>query len=181
LIYFPAGKDRVALGAAGSAPLSFACLTTACDDPTRAWFASLEHLTPSSGIGASRFIQIGKRKRGEETTGEKKVISAWKHDKRSIFFFYSAVEGLREDTRERHIQQTQPTSQPTTMWQRFKIVQHNSDRELQVAHPLDDDSIRVGLGIGFGAVGGTPKGYSYSIKGGPAPSRPPREFFGARL
>ncbi|KAL2120967.1 hypothetical protein VTJ04DRAFT_4994 [Mycothermus thermophilus] len=67
------------------------------------------------------------------------------------------------------------------MWQRFKIVQHNSDRELQVAHPLDDDSIRVGLGIGFGAVGGTPKGYSYSIKGGPAPSRPPREFFGGRF
>ncbi|KAL1835529.1 hypothetical protein VTJ49DRAFT_6536 [Mycothermus thermophilus] len=66
------------------------------------------------------------------------------------------------------------------MWQRFKIVPHNSGRELQVGHPLDDDSIHVGLGIGFGAVGATPKGYSYSIKGGPAPPRPPREFLDAR-
>ncbi|KAL2173806.1 uncharacterized protein P884DRAFT_86376 [Thermothelomyces heterothallicus CBS 202.75] len=60
------------------------------------------------------------------------------------------------------------------MWDRFKIVPQNAGR--QIDHPLDDDRIRVGLGIGYGGQN-APKGYSYSIKGGPAPPRPPREFF----
>ena len=62
------------------------------------------------------------------------------------------------------------------MWDRFKIVPQFSGRD--VGHPLDDDRIRVGLGIGYGGLNGLnpTKGYSYSIKGGPAPSRPPREF-----
>ena len=59
------------------------------------------------------------------------------------------------------------------MWDRFKIVPPSSGRD--VGHPLDDDRIRVGLGIGYGGLNPA-KGYSYSIKGGPAPSRPPREF-----
>jgi hypothetical protein len=63
------------------------------------------------------------------------------------------------------------------MWDRLKIVPHSSGREL--GHPLDDDRIRVGLGIGYGGVSAA-KGYSYSIKGGPAPARPPREFFESR-
>ncbi|AEO55086.1 hypothetical protein MYCTH_2115844 [Thermothelomyces thermophilus ATCC 42464] len=60
------------------------------------------------------------------------------------------------------------------MWDRFKIVPQNAGR--QIDHPLDDDRIRVGLGIGYGGQN-APRGYSYSIKGGPAPPRPPREFF----
>jgi hypothetical protein len=65
------------------------------------------------------------------------------------------------------------------MWDRLRIVPHSSGRH--GGHPLDDDRIRVGLGIGYGSVGtGPAKGYSYSIKGGPAPPRPPREFFEAR-
>jgi hypothetical protein len=60
------------------------------------------------------------------------------------------------------------------MWDRLRIVPHGSSgRQVgQVGHPLDDDRMRVGLGIGYPA-----KGYSYSIKGGPAPPRPPREFY----
>ncbi|KAG7287691.1 hypothetical protein NEMBOFW57_007204 [Staphylotrichum longicolle] len=65
------------------------------------------------------------------------------------------------------------------MWDRLKIGPHSSGREL--GHPLDDDRIRVGLGIGYGGVSvSAAKGYSYSIKGGPAPARPPREFFESR-
>jgi hypothetical protein len=67
------------------------------------------------------------------------------------------------------------------MWDRLKIVPHNNGggaagrQQGQVGHPLDDDRIRVGLGLGYGGLNAA-KGYSYSIKGGPAPSRPPREF-----
>ncbi|KAL2200714.1 hypothetical protein P885DRAFT_27433 [Corynascus similis CBS 632.67] len=60
------------------------------------------------------------------------------------------------------------------MWDRLKMVPQSSGRH--AGQPLDDDRIRVGLGIGYGGRN-APKGYSYSIKGGPAPPRPPREFF----
>ncbi|KAK4141057.1 uncharacterized protein C8A04DRAFT_14404 [Dichotomopilus funicola] len=70
------------------------------------------------------------------------------------------------------------------MWDRLKIIPHGSHGShtsygsgRHGGHPLDDDRLRVGLGIGYGA---TPKGYSYSIKGGPAPPRPPREFYASR-
>ncbi|KAH6856394.1 hypothetical protein B0I37DRAFT_74855 [Chaetomium sp. MPI-CAGE-AT-0009] len=61
------------------------------------------------------------------------------------------------------------------MWDRLKIVPQSSGR--QTGHPFDDGGMRVGLGIGYGGLSAPPKGYSYSIKGGPAPQRPPREFF----
>ncbi|KAK4155023.1 hypothetical protein C8A00DRAFT_42332 [Chaetomidium leptoderma] len=59
------------------------------------------------------------------------------------------------------------------MWDRLKIVPHHAGR--QGGHPLDDDRIRIGLGLGYGGLNAA-KGYSYSIKGGPPPPRPPREF-----
>jgi hypothetical protein len=68
------------------------------------------------------------------------------------------------------------------MWDRFKVVpqQHpNSNLGRQAGHPLDDDRIRVGLGLGYGGLNAA-KGYSYSIKGGPPPPRPPREFLESR-
>ncbi|KAK3294617.1 uncharacterized protein B0H64DRAFT_463596 [Chaetomium fimeti] len=66
------------------------------------------------------------------------------------------------------------------MWDRLKIVPQSSGR--QTGHPLDGGGeMRVGLGIGYGGFqSAPPKGYSYSIKGGPAPQRPPREFFESR-
>jgi hypothetical protein len=44
-------------------------------------------------------------------------------------------------------------------------------------HGMDDERMRAAMGLGFGG-GNAPlaRGYSYSIKGGPPPPRPPREF-----
>ncbi|KAK3306856.1 uncharacterized protein B0T15DRAFT_552940 [Chaetomium strumarium] len=64
------------------------------------------------------------------------------------------------------------------MWDRLRITPHHSGR--QAPNPLDDNRIRVGLGLSYGNMS-TAKGYSYSIKGGPAPPRPPREFFASRF
>jgi hypothetical protein len=66
------------------------------------------------------------------------------------------------------------------MWDRF-IQHHTGSSGRQVGHPLDDDRIRVGLGLGYGGLNAANlKGYSYSIKGGPPPPRPPREFLESR-
>ncbi|KAK4099617.1 hypothetical protein N658DRAFT_517141 [Parathielavia hyrcaniae] len=65
------------------------------------------------------------------------------------------------------------------MWDRLRTVPHHHASGRPVNHPLDDDRIRVGLGLGSGGLGAA-KGYSYSIRGGPAPPRPPREFLESR-
>ncbi|KAL2133321.1 hypothetical protein VTI74DRAFT_2551 [Chaetomium olivicolor] len=62
------------------------------------------------------------------------------------------------------------------MWDRIKVAAHSTGG--QVGHPLDDDRMRVGLGLNYGLNAAT--GYSYSIKGGPAPQRSPREIFESR-
>ncbi|KAK4126623.1 hypothetical protein N657DRAFT_567973 [Parathielavia appendiculata] len=65
------------------------------------------------------------------------------------------------------------------MWDRLKMVPHHHTSRRQVNHPLDDDRVRVGLGLSSGGLNAA-KGYSYSIRGGPAPQRPPREFLESR-
>ncbi|AEO66654.1 uncharacterized protein THITE_2114887 [Thermothielavioides terrestris NRRL 8126] len=65
------------------------------------------------------------------------------------------------------------------MWDRLKImIPHHAER--QVDNPLDDDRLQVGLGLSYGTLNTAKKGYSYSIKGGPPPPRPPREFLQSR-
>ncbi|GAB1319123.1 Up-regulated during septation protein 1 domain-containing protein [Madurella fahalii] len=59
------------------------------------------------------------------------------------------------------------------MWDRLRTAPHK-----QGGVPFDGDD-RIGLGLNYGTRN-APRGYSYSIKGGPAPSRPPREFFESR-
>ncbi|KAL2164718.1 hypothetical protein VTH06DRAFT_13 [Thermothelomyces fergusii] len=66
------------------------------------------------------------------------------------------------------------------MRDRLKIVLQSAGRQL--SHSLDDDRKRVGLGISYGAQNSPPlaRGDGSSIKGGPAPPRPPRDFFESR-
>lgn len=63
------------------------------------------------------------------------------------------------------------------MWDRLRTVPH---KQGGIAFDADnDDRIGLGLGLNYGTRN-APRGYSYSIKGGPAPPRPPREFFESR-
>ncbi|KAK3938796.1 hypothetical protein QBC46DRAFT_365249 [Diplogelasinospora grovesii] len=58
----------------------------------------------------------------------------------------------------------------TTVWGRLRTAPQK-----QVGGPLDDGR-RGGGGLGFSTNNSATRGYSYSIKGGAAPPRPPREF-----
>jgi hypothetical protein len=61
------------------------------------------------------------------------------------------------------------------MWDRLRIAPQK-----QVGTPFDDERIHMSLGYGTRNAPNAPKGYSYSIRGGPPPPRPPREFLESR-
>lgn len=58
------------------------------------------------------------------------------------------------------------------MWDRIRTAPHKHH-----GASFDDDRIHLDLSYNMRDV---PKGYSYSIKGGPPPPRPPREFLESR-
>lgn len=65
-----------------------------------------------------------------------------------------------------------------TMWDRLKTAPHRA------GSPLDGDRMRAGYIVGLGGNNNAATsrgGYSYSIKGGPPPPRPPREFLQSQL
>lgn len=67
---------------------------------------------------------------------------------------------------------------------RIKVAPHNNmisqKRQFGGSHPLDDDGMRVGLGLNYGLIAAKGYGYSYSIEVGSAPPRPSRGLFEGR-
>ncbi|KAK4200331.1 hypothetical protein QBC40DRAFT_71054 [Triangularia verruculosa] len=62
------------------------------------------------------------------------------------------------------------TAEMPMMWDRLRI-----------SHKQDDERIRLGLGYNSHVDAPKNRGYSYTIKGGPPPPRPPREFLESHL